>query len=68
VIEWTGLYRELGGAWTLSRVLERNPFMHLSSNDPVAFTVVPIPVAAAALVACYVPARRAMGVDPMVAH
>ncbi len=57
----------LAGAWTLSRVLERNPFMHLSSNDPVAFTVVPILVAAAALVACYVPARRAMRVDPMVA-
>jgi putative ABC transport system permease protein len=41
--------------------------MHQSSNDPVAFTVVPILVAAAALVACYVPARRAMRVDPMVA-
>src|SRR4029077_6278838 len=40
-------------AWALSRVLERNPFMHLSSNDPVAFSVVPILVAAVALVACY---------------
>lgn len=57
----------LTGQWILSRVLERNPFMPLRSNDPVAFTVVPILVAAAALVACYVPARRAMRVDPMVA-
>jgi predicted permease len=55
------------GAWILSRVLEGNPFMPLRSNDPVAFTVVPILVAAAALVACWVPARRAMRVDPMAA-
>lgn len=57
----------LTGAWMLSRVLERNPFMPLRPNDPVAFTAVPILVAAAALVACYIPARRAMRVDPMVA-
>ncbi len=55
------------GAWILSRLLERIPFMPPRSNDPVAFTVVPILVAAAALVACYVPARRAMRGDPMVA-
>jgi predicted permease len=57
----------LTGAWILSRVLERNPFMPLRSDDPVAFTTVPILVAAAALVACYVPARRAVRVDPTVA-
>jgi len=57
----------LTGAWILSRLLERNPFIPLRSNDPVAFTVVPILVAAVALIACYVPARRAMRVDPMVA-
>jgi putative ABC transport system permease protein len=55
------------GAGMLSRVLESNPFMPLRPNDPVAFTVAPILVAAAALVACYVPTRRAMRVDPMVA-
>jgi predicted permease len=57
----------LTGAWILSRVLERNPFMSLRSNDPVAFTAVPILVAAAALVACYVPARGAARVDPTAA-
>jgi predicted permease len=57
----------LTGAWILSRALESNPFMPLMPNDPVAFTVAPIVVAAAALVAGYVPARRAMGEDPMVA-
>jgi predicted permease len=57
----------LTGAWILSRVLERNPFMPLRSNDPVAFMAVPILVATAALFACYVPARRAARVDPNVA-
>jgi ABC-type antimicrobial peptide transport system permease subunit len=57
----------LTGAWILSRILERNPFMPLRASDPVAFTTVPILVAAAALVACYVPARRAARVDPTVA-
>jgi putative ABC transport system permease protein len=41
--------------------------MALRSNDPVAFTAVPILVAAAALIACYVPARRAARVDPTIA-
>ena len=62
-----GEFLALTGAWILSRVLERNPFMPLRSNDPVAFTAVPVLVAAAALVACYVPARRAARVDPTVA-
>jgi predicted permease len=57
----------LTGGWILSRVLEHNSFMPLRSNDPVAFTAVPILVAAAALFACYVPARRAARVDPTVA-
>ena len=62
-----GEFLALTGAWILSRLLERNPFAPLRSNDPIAFTVVPILVATVALVACYVPARRAMRVDPMVA-
>jgi ABC-type lipoprotein release transport system permease subunit len=35
--------------------------------DPVAFSLVPIPLILAALAACYGPARRASRVDPNVA-
>jgi putative ABC transport system permease protein len=39
----------------------------VSASDPVTFIVVAILLAAVALAACYIPARRAMKVDPMIA-
>ncbi|HET7221555.1 MAG TPA: hypothetical protein VFJ02_26045, partial [Vicinamibacterales bacterium] len=35
--------------------------------DPLALAIVPIPLAIAAFLACYMPARRAARVDPNVA-
>ena len=52
-------------AW-LTRLMESLLFS-VTPMDPVIFTAVPIAMVTVAVLACYVPARRAMRVDPMIA-
>jgi putative ABC transport system permease protein len=54
------------GAFTLTRVLTRFLF-EVKPSDLPTLAAVALILALATLVACYVPARRAMHVDPMVA-
>ena len=39
----------------------------VSATDPVTFIAVPVVLALVAMLACYLPARRAMRVDPIIA-
>ncbi len=53
-------------AIALSRLMA-NAFFSVKSIDPAVYVVAGVLVIFVACLACYVPARRAMGVDPMVA-
>jgi len=62
----TGIAIGIVGAVALTRLMSSLLF-EVTPTDPATFTGVAILFATVALLACYVPARRAMSVDPMVA-
>jgi putative ABC transport system permease protein len=61
-----GLALGLVAALGLSRLVGSLLFQ-VSPTDPPTYSVTPLVLTAAALVACYLPARRAMRVEPSAA-
>jgi len=61
-----GVVVGLAGALALGRVLGRF-FVDVSGTDPFTYAAVSLVLLSVALAACYIPAQRAMRVDPMVA-
>ena len=61
-----GIAFGLVGAFALTRFLSSLVF-EISSSDPLTFTAIPVTLALISLLACYIPARRATRIDPLVA-
>jgi predicted permease len=60
-----GLVVGIAGAFASARVLKG--FLVVSATDPITYITVAAALTLVALSACYIPARRAAKVDPMVA-
>ena len=66
ILTLIGVVLGLGGAFALTRVMSSFLF-GVTAKDPLTFGVVSALLIAVAFVACFVPARRATKVDPLVA-
>ena len=56
----------LVSAFALTRIM-RGLLYHVSASDPWTFLLVALALITIALIACYIPARRALRVEPLVA-
>lgn len=66
VVTVIGISVGVAGAIWLTRIL-RSMLFGVSATDPVTFIAIALLLAAVAAIACYIPARRATKVDPLIA-
>jgi putative ABC transport system permease protein len=63
---FAGLIFGVLGAFAVTRVI-RSSLFGVSATDPLTFSAAAVVLGATALLACYLPARRASRIDPMLA-
>jgi ABC-type antimicrobial peptide transport system permease subunit len=61
-----GVLIGIAAALALTRLMSKMIF-GVSAHDPITFAAVAVVLIIVALAACYIPARRAMRTDPIVA-
>ncbi|HKV47121.1 MAG TPA: ABC transporter permease [Candidatus Acidoferrales bacterium] len=66
ILTGIGLLFGLGGSYLVAKVMQ-SALYGVGTMDPLVLAAVSVILACTALLACYLPARRAMRVDPMVA-
>ena len=67
VLTALGVIVGLAGAYALNGAVKGLLFEQVSPTDPISFAAAPLLLVAVAFMACVVPARRAMRVDPLIA-
>ena len=66
IVVLIGVAIGIGAALLLTSIMTK--FLYgVGANDPLTFVVIPVVLGAVTLLACYLPARRATKVDPLVA-
>src|SRR5216117_587562 len=65
-LTFLGVIIGLIAAWAATRLLVSLLF-EVNATDPATFVLIPLLFVSTALLACFLPARRALSVDPMIA-
>jgi predicted permease len=62
-----GVIVGIAAAFAATRFIDTQQLYQVSATDPLTFTGITLLLSAVALLACYLPARRATKVDPLIA-